>query len=326
MRHLIFFMLLLPLSAIGDSPQVKQNTADIAVLQAGQLIQDKRIKALELTDPVPGPEGPQGEQGIQGEQGLQGEQGIQGPAGPQGPEGPPGAALPGVSTEAAQIQTALDLTSGLRWLVADHYSTSGQFAFDNASAGADPADFWSNKFVSSAAVVSGIIEVVLSDDASPLIANGRIYLVPIDPGSSVVWFDCTGDGITDTFLAEIDCAFSDKPHQPTYTTRLQVETSSDLLAQSNAQQLIQDFYNQNGFWPMDNFQAGLGDPFEYRNNYVDQMIVTPGGEITMLFGNNAIARIYGQALTWTPIDNGSSISWECGSINILTTYLPLECR
>jgi len=326
MRHLIFLMLLLPLSGIAANPQVKKNTADIAALQAEQLIQNKRIKVLELTDPVPGPEGPQGEQGIQGEQGLQGEQGIQGPVGPQGPEGPPGTVLPAVSTEASQIQTALDLTSGLRWLVTDHYSTSGQFAFDNASAGADPAESWSNKFVSSAAVVSGIIEIVLSNDASPLIANGRIFLVPIDPGSSVVWFDCTGDGVTDPFLAELDCAFSDKPHEPTYTTRRQVETSTDLLLQANAQQLIQDFYNLNGFWPMDNFQAGLGDPFEYRNNYVDEMLVTPGGEITMLFGNNAIALIYGQALTWTPMDNGSSISWECSSINIPNRYLPLECR
>jgi len=326
MRYLISLMLLLPLSAIAANPQVKKNTADIAALQAEQLIQNKRIKVLELTDPVPGPEGPQGEQGIQGEQGLQGQQGIQGLEGPQGPEGPPGAALSGVSTEAAQIQTALDLTSGLRWLVTDHYGTSGQFAFDNASAGADSAESWSNKFVSSAAVVSGMIEIVLSDDASPLIANGRIYLVPIDPGSSVVWFDCTGDGVTDTFLAELDCAFSDKPHEPTYTTRKQVETSIDLLDQVNARQIIQDFYNLNGFWPMDNFQAGLGDPFAYRNNYVDQMIVTPGGEITMLFGNNAIGIINGQALTWTPIDYGSSISWECGSINIPNKYLPLECR
>ena len=43
-----------------------------------------RIYELEMAEPVPGPEGPQGEQGPQGPQGEQGPQGIPGPQGLQG--------------------------------------------------------------------------------------------------------------------------------------------------------------------------------------------------------------------------------------------------
>lgn len=326
MRYLMCLIISMPLSAMAGSPQTNQNTADIAALEAGQAVQDGRIIALELTDPVPGPEGPQGPAGTDGADGAIGPQGPEGPQGPVGPEGPPGGALPGVSTEAAQIQTSLDLTSGLRWLVADHYSHNGFFAFDNASAGADPATSWSNKFVSSSSVFNGVIEIVFSNDASPLIANTRVFLTPTDPGSAVVWFDCSGDGITDLYLAELDCAFSDRPHEPTYSIRRQVETSTDLLGQSNVQQLIQDFYNLNGFWPTDNFQAGLGAPNEYQNHFITQMIVTGNGEITMVFGNDVHATIFDQALTWTPIDNGGSIQWDCTSIDIPNKYLPTECR
>lgn len=344
MRQLFCLVLLVPLSALAANPQVKENTRDIAALQAEQVVQDGRIEALELTDPVPGPEGPAGPQGLQGDpgpagpqgpagadgadgaDGAVGPQGPDGPQGPEGPEGPPGGAPPGVSTEAAQIQTSLDLTSGLRWLVAEHYRQNGAFAFNNTDAGAEPATSWSNNYVESASVITGVIEITFGVDAAATIQFGRVFLTPTDPGSGVVWFDCTGDGITDAYLAELDCAFSDRPHEPIFSIRNQIETSFDLLDQSNAQQQIQDFYNQNGFWPFDNFQAGLGAPTEYQNNYITQMIVSANGQITMVFGNDAYAHIFGQTLEWTPTDNGSSIQWECTSIGIPNNFLPNECR
>ena len=60
MRIFIMLALILPLAAQAGplKKQVKKNTADIATLQQEQIVQDQRIKALELTDPVPGPDGP----------------------------------------------------------------------------------------------------------------------------------------------------------------------------------------------------------------------------------------------------------------------------
>jgi len=319
MRKIIWLALLLPVPTFAANPQTNQNTADIAVLQAEQLIQDKRIKALELTDPVPGPPGPAGADG------MDGAAGPEGPQGPVGPEGPPGGAPPGVSTAAAQIQTALDLTSGLRWLVAAHYRVNGFFAADNLAARADPATAWSNQYVYSAEVLNGNIEVTFRAEAAPEIANARIFLLPTDPGAAVVWFDCIGDGITDSYLAELECAFSDRPHEPTFSIRQQIESSNDLLEQADAKQLIQDFYNLNGYWPADNLQAGLGAPYEYQNRYVTQLEVANIGLITVTFGSNANAQIENETLTWIPIDNGSSIQWECHSA-IPEKYLPLECH
>jgi len=334
MRQLIWLVLLLPVSALAVNPQTNQNTADIAAIQAEQVVQDGRIKVLELTDPVPGPAGPAGATGPQGLQGVAGPEGpagadgldgAEGPQGPAGPEGPPGGAPPGVTAEAAQIQTSLDLTSGLRWLVADHYRQNGIFALDNVTAGADPAITWSNNFVESSSVINGVIEVTFASDAAPAIANARIFLTPTDPGSAAIWFDCIGDGITDVYLAELDCAFSDPPHEPIFSLRRQIETSNDLLDQSNAKQLVQDFYNLNGYWPADNVQTGLGPPTEYQNKYVTQLDVANIGLITVTFGNDANAYIQSETLTWIPIDNGSSIQWDCYS-NIQDRFLPLECR
>ena len=310
MRQVIWLILTLPATTLAASPQVDQNTADIATLQAGQVIQDGRIKALELTDPVPGPAGPQGPEG---------------PIGPAGPEGPPGGAPPGVSIAAAQVQTALDLTSGLRWLVADHYRVNGFFAADNEAAGADPATTWSNGFVESSSVFNGTIDVTFRSDAAPEIAGAKIYLIPTDPGSAVIWFECAGDGVTDPYVAELECVFSDPPHEPLHSIRRQVETSNDLLEQSHARQLVQDFYLANGTWPSSNQQAGLGLPDEYRNRYVTQLEVANIGLITFTFGDAAHASIQNQTLTWIPVDNGSSIQWDCYS-SIAQRYLPLECR
>lgn len=324
MRHLVWLALLPPLSAFAVSPQTAQNTKDIAVLQAEQVVQDKRIKALELTDPVPGPAGPAGADGMDGAVGPQGPEGPPGPAGPVGPEGPPGGAPPGVSTAAAQIQTALDLTSGLRWLVTDHYSRNGVFAADNAVAGATPPDTWSNRYVDNVLVYNGLIEIMFRDDAAPEIANARILLIPVDPGSAVVWFECAGDGVTDPYLAELDCTFSDPPHEPTFSIRSQVDSSENLIQQANARQLVQDYYNLNGSWPSSNAQVGLGLPDEYQNRYVTQLEVSSIGLITITFGNDAHPLLENRILMWIPIDNGSSIQWDCFS-DVEARFLPFAC-
>jgi len=316
MRRLFWILLLLPLTAMAMDLQVKphdqveQNTADIADLQEEQVVQNKRITMLELTDPVPGPQGPAGPQG---------------PEGAEGPPGPPGSAPPDVSIAAAQIQTALDLTSGLRWLVTDSYRLTGAFAADNAAAAADPPTTWSNNYVESATVYNGVIEIRFGEGAAPEIVNSWVYLIPTDPGSAAIWFDCIGDGTNEAYLAELRCIFSDPPHEPTASIRRQIETSVDLRDQADVRQLVEDYYNLNGFWPGSNAELGMGLAEDYRNRYVQLLEVSNIGSINVNFGDQAHTSIRNRMLTWIPIDNGSSIQWECAS-EIPLKYLPLECR
>ena len=234
--------------------------------------------------------------------------------------------MSGLSREAAQIQSALYLTSGLRWLVADLYYKQGRLPGDNAEAGAPAPDEWSSRFVLQSQVeTGGVIRILFGSDAAPGIANGGVLLTPIDPGSGVLWFDCGGDGNTDPFLAELDCAFADDPYQPVYVPRTQVLTAFDLLSQSNAQSLVQDYFNSFGVWPADNSQAGLSPSSQYQNRYVDQLSVS-NGIVSVVFGGAANTPLQGRTLTWEPTDNGASIEWDCSSADIPDVVLPAECR
>jgi len=233
----------------------------------------------------------------------------------------------GLSPEARQIQTGLDLTSGLRWLVADLYRSQGRFPVDNSEVGAGAPQTWSNRFVQSAEIrPNSVIAIRFRSDAAPQLADREVYLTPMDPGSVTVWFDCSGDGTTDSFVSELDCAFSDPPYAPIYNPRQQILTAFDLLAQSDAQQSIQDFYNTNGTWPADNSQSGLGNPDTYQNHYITQLVVSSGGVITVTFGGMANYRISGGTLSRAPQDNGNSIQWTCSSPDIFNVYLPPVCR
>jgi hypothetical protein len=231
-----------------------------------------------------------------------------------------------LSAEAAQIQTGLNLTSGLRWLVADFFMDRGAMPQNNAQTGTGAATIWSNRYVESATVDSGGIEILFRNDAAPQIAGRMIVLRAVNPGSSVLWFDCVGDGVTDAYLAELNCAFSDAPYMRIYEVRQLIVTVFDLLRQSNAQQLTQDFYNANGVWPTDNMSAGLGLPTTYQNKYVTQLNISGNGVITAVYGNDAHAVLFGTRLIWTPTDNGNSVEWECTSPDIANHYLPAECR
>lgn len=231
-----------------------------------------------------------------------------------------------LSPEAAQIQTALDLTSGLRWLVAEFYAENGIFPTDNNHAGADAGDSWSNRFVENANINLGVIDIQFRADAAAQIAGQQIILTPVDPGSGAVWFDCSGDGITDAYLAELDCAFSDAPLQPMHSFRQMVLTAFDMLEQSGAQQLITDYYNLNGVFPSDNQQAGLQHPSLYYSKYISDLTVSDFGQITMTFGNDAAAVLLRTTIRWSPDDSAAVINWACDSLDLPNKYLPKECR
>lgn len=343
MRRFIWMAMITPITVFAANPQVEQNTGDIAEIKTEQAVQNKQINALKTHQSVQDTniEALQAEQVNQGmnietmqvEQVQQNDRigaleltdAVPGPEGPPGPPGAPGSAPPDVSLAAAQMHTALDLTSGLRWLISDHYRRNGIYAADNATAGAQLPEAWSNPYVESASVFNGMIEILFRDVAAPEIAGSRLYLIPQDPGSAVVWYECFGDGFNDTYLAELNCLFSDPPYEPVYTIRRQVQSAIDLLTQSNAQQSIQNYYNLNDSWPTSNQAAGLGLPDQYQNLYVTALQVSGAGVIETVFGGATHLSIQNQILTWIPIDNGASIQWDCYSV-IPEVYLPDECH
>ena len=106
---------------------------------------------------------------------------------------------------------------------------------------------------------------------------------------------------------------------------MNIETGVDLRDRANVRQLVEDFYNLNGYWPSSNAELGLGSPPEYRNRYVQGLQVVNTGVVDVIFGDQAHPGIQQKILAWIPIDNGSSIQWECAS-EIPLKYWPLECR
>ena len=312
MRTIIILALLLPLGlqAAPIRDKVKQNKTDIRLLKKAQEKQDGRISTLEAVEPVPGPQGPAGEQG---------------PSGPPGPAGPPGNAPVELSPGAAQMQSGFHLISGLRWLQQDYYRKNGAFPTDNNAAGAGPTSDWSNPYIESATLFGDTIEIYFNANAVPGLAQTAVYVTAVDPGSAVLWHYCSADPGAQAFLDELECLFIDPPHEPTQTIRRQIAAADDLLAQSGAQQAIQDYYELNGFWPATNLEAGLGEPVEYQNQYIDSLQVGGPGEIFLLFGDNGHASLDYRVIYWRPIDHGSSIEWSCSS-DIEQRYLPPQCQ
>lgn len=307
MRQLIWLVLLVPLSTLAANPQTNQNTADIATIQGEQIVQDGRIKALELTDPVPGPEGPQGPAGPTGATGPQGLQGVPGPEGPPGPAGDTPSSIEG------QVLTAIPLASEIRYLAADYYRRNGIFPFTNAAAGAPTATEIQNDFVSSVAINGIEIIVTFGNNADPAIQNGMIMFTSNFSGNDI-YYTCNTDGIVGPYFSQDSCVFVDEPPEPITTIRKQVASSIPLA--SEARWLSEDYYRNTGIFPQDNSEAGAEPASNITNSYVTSISVGPGGVVVATYGNNANAIIAGNTMTFTPTDNGGSITWECASFNI----------
>jgi type IV pilus assembly protein PilA len=86
------------------------------------------------------------------------------------------------------------------------------------------------------------------------------------------------------------------------------------------------FYNDYGFFPVDNAGAALEPANSYAGKYVESMS-TADGVISITYGNDASAQISGQTVTLTAIGTDGSVSWDCESGGfILESYLPSSCR
>ncbi len=135
------------------------------------------------------------------------------------------------------------------------------------------------------------------------------------------------------------------PAYQDYTIRAQVTEGMNLA--SAAKTAIAESYTSNNVWPADNTAAGIdATPTNIAGKYVTSVTVT-AGVITVVYGNNANAKIAAGTITLTPWTSpNNDISWQCDahtmpatgftaaatavaagtSPQILAKYVPAECR
>lgn len=113
------------------------------------------------------------------------------------------------------------------------------------------------------------------------------------------------------------------PAYQDYLARSQVAESLSLSR--GAQLAVTEFYSERGVPPAGNVAAGLSSAASINGNYVESVTVGNGdGRITILFGNEASAKINGQSLVMEMTTDGGSLMWDCGGIE--EKYLPSACR
>ncbi len=109
-----------------------------------------------------------------------------------------------------------------------------------------------------------------------------------------------------------------------YSVRAQV--SEGLSMSGPLKKGVAAFVNENGSFPTDNADAALQTAADYAGTYVDSISVN-GAVISILFGNDASARISGETVTLTAANNQGSVSWTCATGGVISeTYLPSACR
>ncbi len=114
------------------------------------------------------------------------------------------------------------------------------------------------------------------------------------------------------------------PAYQSYTVRAQVSEGLELAGP--VQIAVAEFNFDSGTFPTNNSAATLGAPATYTGSFVSSISVN-GPVISILYGNNASARIAGQTVTLTAVRNAGSLEWNCASGGVIdSVYLPSVCR
>ena len=109
-----------------------------------------------------------------------------------------------------------------------------------------------------------------------------------------------------------------------YSIRAQV--AEGLSLSGPHKKAVASFINENGAYPTDNAEAALEAAGEYAGSYVNSISIN-GAEISILYGNDANAKISGETVTITAANNQGSVSWTCASGGVISdSYLPSACR
>jgi type IV pilus assembly protein PilA len=114
------------------------------------------------------------------------------------------------------------------------------------------------------------------------------------------------------------------PAYQRYTLRAQVAEGLNLTAPLKT--AVSEFHDTNGAFPTDNTDASLAAPDSYIGKYVNSVSVN-GAVVSIEYGNDAHAKISGQTVMLTAINNSGSTSWTCTSGGVIPIiYLPSACR
>ena len=114
------------------------------------------------------------------------------------------------------------------------------------------------------------------------------------------------------------------PAYQNYVIRAQVSEGLNLVGSFKV--AVAEYHHNNGAFPADNAVAGLQPPLAYTGRYVVQVWVA-GDVVSILYGNEANAKIAGRTVELTAIDRGGSVSWDCASGGAMPiVFLPSACR
>ncbi len=109
-----------------------------------------------------------------------------------------------------------------------------------------------------------------------------------------------------------------------YTVRSQI--AEGLNVAGGAKAAVTEYYQDRGIFPADNATAGLDAAANIKGKYVASVSVA-GAVITILYGIDANAKIFGKTVTMTAADNLGSVSWTCASGGaVADKHLPSACR
>jgi type IV pilus assembly protein PilA len=231
-----------------------------------------------------------------------------------------------ITTIRRQVESAIAVASEARWLVEDTFRNLGYFADNNPSAGAEFPGNIQNHYVSGVSIgLNGVVTATYGNNASVFIAGESMTFTPSDNLGSIVW-TCSAAGIPGAYTGYLDegCVLPvDVPPKPLSLIRDQFR--SGFPVGNTLQGLIEAFYVANGSWPQSNADLGVPDANNYQTNYLVSASVGAAGALTLTYGNRAHPRIQGNALVFTPTENGASFSWACTAPGVPQGFLPYEC-
>ena len=112
------------------------------------------------------------------------------------------------------------------------------------------------------------------------------------------------------------------PAYQDYTIRAQVSEGINLA--SGAKAAIAEYFMDTGAMPSSNDAAGLENNIS--GNYVQSVVVSGAGLVTVRYGNQANSAINDLTLTLTPSATAGSVVWQCDDGTLLPKHVPSACR
>ena len=113
------------------------------------------------------------------------------------------------------------------------------------------------------------------------------------------------------------------PAYQDYVARSQVSEGFSLS--SDARMAIVVYHADKATYPVSNTQAGISPPASIVGDYVDSVTIGNGnGQIDVVFGNKASAKITGESLIMTMVHEGGAFHWRCSGLE--SKHMPSVCR